>query len=319
MLPLSARSYQRTGRTLLRAVGSPVRPGRSGAHRGDSDATRGTEDLSETARLSTSERINTEFWSSTDQIAPYETRVLLPVEVVVLARFHEAVSGRVLELGCGAGRLLGYLATLSREAHGIDISEAMVHKCNSLHPTARAQVGDIATLDGVPDLTFDAVFAINNVLDLFDDVRRRQVLARLRDRIDPQGLLIFSSHNLASREGDALAAGREPTSRRARALLSMLGNRTPSEIARLARRAPARVRNRRRLAPLQYTTPTHAVINDHAHDYSMLLYYIDRHSQEQQLAEAGYELLECLDVDGRPVHRNMVSRDPWLHYVATPK
>jgi SAM-dependent methyltransferase len=317
---LSARSlYQRTGQPILRSVGAPIRRDRRRRDGEDRDRPTVPEGLSGPPPPSPSERVNAEFWSSTDQIAAYESRELFPVEIVILARYYAAASGRVLELGCGAGRLLGFLATISREAHGIDISEVMVEKCNRLYPEASAQVGDIATLEGVPDLTFDAVFAISNVLDVFDDARRRQVLASLRDRIDPRGLLIISSHNLASREPGTLGVGRERISRRAGALLSMLCNRTPSELARLARRAPSRVRNRRRLAPLQYSTPTHAIINDHAHDYSMLLYYIDRDSQEQQLADVGYELLECLDVDGRPVPRNRVSRDPWLHYIARPR
>ena len=278
------------------------------------------ERASEPVAPSSSETVNTEFWVSTDPPPVYESRDLFPVEVVVLARYNAVASGRVLELGCGAGRVLGFLATISREAYGIDISEAMIDRCNSLYPEARAQVGDIATLEGVPDLTFDAVFAVSNVLDVFDDARRRQVLAAIRDRINPEGLLIFSSHNLASRETDSLGRPRdEGKLGRAGALLSMLANRPPAEIARLARRLPGRLRNRRRLAPLQYSTPTHAIINDRTHDYSMLMYYVDRDSQEQQLDELGYDLLECLDVDGRPVGRGQVSQDPWLHYIARPR
>ena len=282
------------------------------------ESVREVADLSGLPHLSPSERVNAAFWSSTDVVASYDNRQLLPVEVVILARYHAAISGRVLELGCGAGRLLGFLAMLSWEAHGIDISEAMIETCNRLYPEARAQIGDIATLEGVPNLPFDVVFAVDNVLDVFDEAGRRRVLANLRDRIGPDGLLIFSSHNLASREGDGFAGPRKPVTRRVRALLSMLANRKPSDIVRLARRVPGRLRNRRRLAQLQYSAPTHALINDHTHDYSMLLYYTRRDSQEQQLADLGYELLECLDAAGRPVSRNEVSRDPWLHYVAKP-
>ena len=318
---MSARSpYHRTGQSIYRSIASPARRARDRWRQGNRQGSAAREGASEPVAPPSSETVNTEFWVSTDPPPVYESRDLFPVEVVVLARYNAVASGRVLELGCGAGRVLGFLATISREAYGIDISEAMIDRCNSLYPEARAQVGDIATLEGVPDLTFDAVFAVSNVLDVFDDARRRQVLAAIRDRINPEGLLIFSSHNLASRETDSLGRPRdEGKLGRAGALLSMLANRPPAEIARLARRAPGRLRNRRQLAPLQYSTPTHAIINDHTHDYSMLMYYVDRDSQEQQLDELGYDLLECLDVDGRPVGRGQVSQDPWLHYIARPR
>jgi hypothetical protein len=52
---------------------------------------------------------------------------------------------------------------------------------------------------------------------------------------------------------------------------------------------------------MQRTAPDHAILVDEAHDYTLLHYYISRDAQERQLAEAGFELLECLDIDGRPV------------------
>ena len=43
--------------------------------------------------------------------------------------------------------------------------------------------------------------------------------------------------------------------------------------------------------------PDYAIVNDSAHHYSILHYYISRDDQERQLAEHGFELIECLDLD----------------------
>jgi hypothetical protein len=105
---------------------------------------------------------------------------------------------------------------------------------------------------------------------------------------------------------------------RARRLFADVASRPPSNVANAALRLPRRIRNRRRLAPLQLRGPGYAVINDSAHDYALLHYYIGRDDQARQLSETGYELVECLDVDGRPVGRGKPHPDPWLHYVARP-
>lgn len=266
------------------------------------------------ARGSARERINAEFWRSTADVAAYDNRVLLPAEVVILTRYHEVIGGRVLELGCGAGRLLGYLSQLSRTASGIDISAAMVDRCNRSYPLAHARVGDIAALDTGPKLTYDAVFAINNVLDVFDDALRRKVLGDIRELIEPRGLFILSAHNLASLEPGESAAS--PAAGRAASLLGKVASSTPAGLLRGAARIPARRRNRRRLAAFEYRGADYAIVNDTAHDYSLLHYYIGREAQERQLTEAGFELVECLGVNGES--SAALSRDPWLHYVARP-
>ena len=241
--------------------------------------------------------------------------------MVILVRYREVLSGRTLEVGCGAGRILGYVMQLGGEAHGVDISPAMVEHCRSRYPAAHTRVGDLADIGRSAEGPFDAVLALDNVLDVFDDAERRRVLTCLRALLGPDGLLIFSSHNLAyvdraaPRDGDrAASADRGPG--RVRRLLSEVASRPPSNVAPAIARIPGRRRNRKRLGPLQRRGDGYAIINDSAHDYALLHYYIGRDDQARQLRETGYELLECLDADGRPVGPGQPHPDPWLHYVA---
>jgi hypothetical protein len=95
----------------------------------------------------------------------------------------------------------------------------------------------------------------------------------------------------------------------------ILLHHTLLELISAAVRLPERLRNRRRLAPLQSSGPGHRIVNDETFDYGLLHYYVQRDAQEQQLREAGLELIECLDPDGRAVPAGVAGEGPWLHYV----
>ncbi|HWF73964.1 MAG TPA: class I SAM-dependent methyltransferase [Solirubrobacteraceae bacterium] len=272
-------------------------------------------------------RLNAEHWQAGTHVGAYAHRRLHPVEVLLLERYRDALSGRVLEVGCGAGRVLGYLVELGGEVHGIDISPAMVAHCQAAYPQAAVRVGDLAAISASTEGKFDAVLGVDSVLDVFDDGERRRVLSDLRALLAPGGLLIFSSHNLARSDGSAPApgidaeagpgAGGEP---RLRPLVRRALSKPPIElltaIARMPRAALARRRNRRRMAALESRGPDYAIINDLAHDYALLHYYIGRDAQQRQLEALAYELVECLDPRGRTVGAGEAGDGPWLFYVA---
>lgn len=236
------------------------------------------------------------------------------MEAVILLRHRDALGGRVLEVGCGAGRVLGYLLELGGEVHGIDVSPAMVEYCRREYPDAKVTVGDLGDLRASTEGQFGAIIAADNVLDVFDDPERRRVLAGIRELLSPGGVLVFSTHNLAYVDADHGAV----SDRRGRgtALLSKALERPLADVARTTLALPRRLANRRRLAPLQNRASDHAIINDEAHDFALLHYYIGRDDQERQLRELGYELVECLDADARRVDRGQAGVGPWLHYVA---
>ena len=250
--------------------------------------------------------MNDAVWQRRGLVAEYASRTLRPPEVLLIARYRDALAGRVLELGCGAGRVTGYLAELGREVVGVDVSPAMIEYCRRTYPRARFEVRDLRDLAAYGDASFDVVWATFNVLDVLDDAERRRVLRELRRIISPAGLLLMSSHNRAY-------APRVPSP------LGYLRVRDPLLLARRLVHLPRWIRNHRRLRPLERSENGYALVNDEAHDYSLLLYYVTRDDQERQLAEEGFELLECLDGDGRAVARGDDAAEwPELHYVARP-
>jgi SAM-dependent methyltransferase len=248
---------------------------------------------------------NARVWAEQDFVRAYARNDVRPAEAMLLIRYAEELGGRVLELGCGAGRLTQYLAARGGDVLGIDVSPRMVAHCRTRFPELSFEVGDLAELAAFPDASRDVVVAAYNVLGVLDHDERLAVLRSLRRVLAPGGLLLFSAHNLAF-------LPRVPTP-----FGLVTRSRSPLRVAWNLARLPLRARNHRRLRGGEERAAEHAVVNDQAHDFRLLHYYVGRDAQERQLAAAGLTLLECLDGDGRVVEPGAAAAGhPELHYAA---
>lgn len=255
--------------------------------------------------------INAALWTSGRYLKDYDNVNLKPAETLILARYRDAITGRVLDLGCGAGRILGYLVLLGADAHGIDISPQMVEHCRRRFPGADVRVGDLADLRSSVEGQFDVVLMSDNLIDVFDDAQRRQVLGYTRGLLNPGGLLIFSSHNLDHWDQAPARSGGVND------LIGAAVRRSPAGWAWMVGDFIVGRRNRRRLGPMQHREGDHAVVNDSAHHYSLLHYYIGRVGQERQLSELGLDLLDVLETAGPSVPPGEAGQSSSLYYVAT--
>jgi SAM-dependent methyltransferase len=250
------------------------------------------------------ERFNERVWRRGTFLRSYTGRALRPPEVMLLVRHRERFSGRILELGAGAGRVSGYLIELGQSFHGIDLSPRMVEHAQERYPGGTFEVRDLRDLASFGDESFDLVFAGFNVLDVLDDAERRRVLGEITRVLAAGGTLAMSSHNRAA-AASIQAPGRVELTK------------DPLRLAYRVLGVVASIRNRRRLARFERDEATYAIRNDAAHRYRLLHYYIGRDDQERQLEEAGLTLLECLDEQGRAVPVGEAAPgSAELHYVA---
>jgi SAM-dependent methyltransferase len=229
--------------------------------------------------------MNADVWRRGRFLSKYVSADLRPAETALLEHQREAIGGRVLELGCGAGRLTRHLVDVAREVHALDLSPAMIAHAERAVPGATFHLRDMTDLSLFEPESFDAVVASYSVLDVLDHDERGAQLDRLHRVIAPGGVLLLSTHN--------------------RGVLPLGGPGVrvtgPLVLAADVVRLPRRLRNHRRLRHLERDESTYSIVNDVGHDYSLLHYYISRDDQERQLAEHGFELIECLDPDGRTV------------------
>lgn len=109
------------------------------------------------------------------------------------ARFVDAMAprgARILDAGCGPGRLGGYLAAAGHQVVGVDVDPALIDAAEQDHPGPCWLVGDLAELDlpsrGIAD-PFDVIISAGNVMTFLAPSTRIQVLSRLRAHIADDG------------------------------------------------------------------------------------------------------------------------------------
>lgn len=114
---------------------------------------------------------------------------------------------RVLDAGCGTGRVAIELAARGFEVVGIDLDPSMLARARVKAPALRWHLGDLA--DPVPDGPYDLVVMAGNVLLFTRPGTEAAVVGRLAASLAPAGLLVagFSLHpegyRLASYDGAA--------------------------------------------------------------------------------------------------------------------
>ncbi|MFN3007690.1 class I SAM-dependent methyltransferase [Mycolicibacterium wolinskyi] len=137
------------------------------------------------------------------------------------ARLIDAIApraARILDAGCGPGRLGGHLFEAGHDVVGVDVDPALIEAAEQDHPGPRWLVGDLAELDlparGIAE-PFDVILSAGNVMTFLAPSTRVQVLARLRAHLRSDGRAVIGFG--AGREyafdqflDDAAAAGFTP-------------------------------------------------------------------------------------------------------------
>lgn len=118
-------------------------------------------------------------------------------DLVGEARLIDAMvprGARILDAGCGPGRVGGYLARVGHSVVGVDVDPALIEAAEHDHPGPRWLVGDLAELDlparGIPE-PFDVVVSAGNVMTFLAPGTRVQVLTRLKKHLNPNGRAVI--------------------------------------------------------------------------------------------------------------------------------
>ncbi|OBI85756.1 class I SAM-dependent methyltransferase [Mycobacterium asiaticum] len=113
------------------------------------------------------------------------------------ARLIDAVAprhARILDAGCGPGRLGGYLAATGHDVVGVDVDPVLIEAAEQDHPQGHWLVGDLAELDlparGIAE-PFDVIVSAGNVMTFLAPSTRVQVLSRLRAHLVADGRTVI--------------------------------------------------------------------------------------------------------------------------------
>jgi SAM-dependent methyltransferase len=100
---------------------------------------------------------------------------------------------RVLDAGCGTGRVAIRLAELGYECAGVDLDESMLAVARSRAPELTWVAADLSALDPAvfgPGRPFDLVVAAGNVIPLLAPGTEARAVRRLAALLRPGGLLV---------------------------------------------------------------------------------------------------------------------------------
>lgn len=192
---------------------------------------------------------------------------------------------RILDVGCGAGRVTKTLVDAGFDVVGLDVSREMVRAADRLVPEAAFVHGSATDLP-FADGSFDhALFAFNGLDTIPTESGRRATLSEIRRVLTDGGRFVFSSHNSRYVIGSRLAH--------------------PFPYYRILRFWLRNVRMGRIGRRYKYAAPAGQGLTK--------TYFISPEEQRRQLREFG---LEPLGVFSRYDSDLLAKVDPWPYYVA---
>jgi SAM-dependent methyltransferase len=226
--------------------------------------------------------------------------VIYRVEEVIFQSLYPVIKdGKLLDIGIGGGRTTKHLLELSKNYIGIDYTQRLAEVVKRKYPEANIYCADARELP-LCDEFFDFVLFSLNGIDYMHHEDRLRALREIHRVLLPGGVYVFSSHNrdyngfkkLPWQEEASFSLGR------LKSCLYVLAH-WPRHLT---------------MRKYEISTDEYAIVNDTAHGFSLLTYYIRTDDQIKQLERAGFEQIEAYDMAG-----NRVSTDrscPWTYYVA---
>ncbi len=99
-------------------------------------------------------------------------------------------SGRVLDAGCGTGRVGAYLLERGHEVVGVDVDPVLIAAATEDYPNGTWLVGDLVELDlpsrGIAE-PFDAIVCAGNTMTFLAPGTEVEVLTRMAAHLAPNG------------------------------------------------------------------------------------------------------------------------------------
>lgn len=249
--------------------------------------------------------INDQIWLDEKIVSHYaHPSRLQPPEIAIFEQYRNWIAGKkILDIGCGGGRTSEALLPVAGEYTGLDFSQAMIDICKKNFKSGQFVQADARDMKIFKDENFDFILFSYNGIDYMEHSDRMQTFREINRVLHPQGLFVFSSHNRNYK--DATISPR------------LFFSKNPFTLFKNTARYFKESYRHSLLSKRQIFNEDYAVINDEAHEYRLLTYYVSKRKQREQLALTGFEILEMRDVRGGIVTECDDDKDSaWIYYVA---
>jgi len=142
---------------------------------------------------------NLDTWNQPDVASHYSALNYLTACERLLFGEYLSNGMSILDLGVGGGRTTPHLSSLAHRYVGVDYATEMIAACRKKFPALEFEVVDAADLSRFAPSSFDAVvMAYNGIDNLAPDDSRLSAWREMHRVLKPNGILIFSSHNVRS-------------------------------------------------------------------------------------------------------------------------
>lgn len=144
-----------------------------------------------------------DYLHSGEMVAGYDgqmaTSPLAAVDVAFCEQ-HFPRPGRLIDLGCGTGRLAIHFARKGFDCIGVDLSEEMLARARQnadrAGVTVKFRSGNLVDLAGFADRSFDSAACLFSTLGMIrGDENRRAALTAAARVVKPGGTLVLHAHN----------------------------------------------------------------------------------------------------------------------------
>lgn len=249
------------------------------------------------------EAINKRCYEKKRTVLEYALTALQIAEVMIFIKYKEYIADRqVLDIGCGAGRTTLPLAKLSKHYIGMDFSLDMIALCKEKFANTTFLHHDVRNMETFEDDTFDFVLFSYNGLDSMGNNNRLKTLKEIHRILKKDGVFVFSSHNRNYRLENSFPR--------------MSFAPCPYVQAKLFAKYFSSVINFLKNKRREQFNETYAIINDKAHSYALLTYYINKNNQLLQNKDIGLETVEMYDIFGNTLHPgDSDNHSAWIYYV----
>jgi ubiquinone/menaquinone biosynthesis C-methylase UbiE len=159
--------------------------------------------------LSVMSELNAAAYETAAALAEYDKPgELTPIEEILFDEFFNP-DERLLDIGCGAGRTSYRLMEDGFEVVGVDLSETLLEAARTRCPGAEFRHADVRDLP-LEDQSFSqALFSFNGMDQVHPIGDYLKALKEIGRVLRPNGILIYSGHNIIGRFGRHLRTLRE--------------------------------------------------------------------------------------------------------------
>jgi len=222
---------------------------------------------------------------------------LLPAEKKVFELYAAVLkNSSLLDIGIGGGRTTKFLSPKCKHYTGIDYSQKFVALCQQKFPDIRILHKDARDLSAFNGNEFDFVNFSFNGIDYVGLNDRLKILSEVHRILKPGGIFFLSTHNLKHSSFNKFPWQDQQ-------------NNLFTNFKTFVKLSPYLFRKFRN-SKAETITDDYAIINDSAHNYSLMTFYSSPQLIIRQLSEAGFTSINFYKKSGDKTM--LQNSDDWI-------